>query len=77
MSRIEHSHQGSVAAVKTFSATMARDRESLGERVTAWIQSHPDVNITRTIVSQSSDRGFHCISIVLLCGPKSDHNSPE
>src|SRR5437763_603005 len=27
--------------VKVFSATMARDRDRLGERVTAWIQEHP------------------------------------
>ena len=31
--------------VKVFSATMAREREVLGERVTAWIQSRPEVEV--------------------------------
>ena len=27
--------------VKVFSATMAQERENLGEKVTAWIREHP------------------------------------
>jgi hypothetical protein len=57
-----------VHTVKVFSATMARDREVLGDRVTAWIASNPGVPILSTVVSQSSDQGFHCISIVVFCG---------
>ena len=53
--------------VKVFSATMARDRDRLGERVTAWIQEHPGATILNTTVRLSSDRKFHCLSIVLLC----------
>ena len=45
-----------------------KDRESLGERVTAWIRGNPDVPILSTVVMQSSDSGFHCISIVVFCG---------
>ena len=53
--------------VKVFSATMARDRDRLGERVTAWIQEHPGATILNTTVRLSSDSKFHCLSIVLLC----------
>jgi hypothetical protein len=60
--------RGALHAVKVFSATMARDRESLGERVTAWIRGNPDVPVLSTVVTQSSDSGFHCISIVVFCG---------
>ena len=55
-----------VNVVKVFSATRARDRESLGEAVTAWIASNPDVRVIKTFVALSSDSAFHCLSIVLL-----------
>ena len=53
--------------VKVFSATKSRDRESLGERVSAWLAANPTVEVLRTSVSQSSDAGFHCLSFVLFC----------
>ncbi len=53
--------------VKVFSATKSRDREQLGERVTAWIAANPGVEILRTSVTQTSDSGFHCLSFVLFC----------
>jgi hypothetical protein len=53
--------------VKVFSATKSRDRESLGDRVTAWLAANPNVEVLRTSVSQSSDAGFHCLSFVLFC----------
>jgi hypothetical protein len=56
-----------VGVIKVFSATKARQRDALGEQVTAWIQANPGVQILRTIVAQSSDRKFHCLSIVLIC----------
>ena len=52
--------------IKVFSATKARDRESLGEAVTAWIARNPGVRIVKTFVLLSSDSEFHCLSIVLL-----------
>lgn len=58
----------SISTVKTFSATMAKDRALLGERVTAWLSERPELEVLRTIVKQSSDRKFHCISVVLICG---------
>jgi hypothetical protein len=59
-----------ITVVKVFSATKARDREVLGERVTAWVQANPTLEVLRAVVSQSSDWQFHCLSIVLFCGPK-------
>ena len=53
--------------VKVFSATKSRDRESLGDRVSAWIAANPTVEVLRTSVTQSSDAGFHCLSFVLFC----------
>lgn len=54
--------------VKVFSATMVKDRESLGEKVTAWIREHQavGVEIVDKVVTQSSDESFHCIAITLF-----------
>jgi hypothetical protein len=55
----------SFSAVKVFSATKARDRLALGERITEWIQDqHP--HIKETAVLQSSDNEFHCLSVVVF-----------
>lgn len=53
--------------VKVFSATRARDREHLGERVTIWMRGNTAVRVTEAIVVQSSDRRFHCLTVVLFC----------
>jgi hypothetical protein len=53
--------------VKVFSATKSRDREQLGERMTAWMAANPGVEVLRTSVTQTSDSGFHCLSFVLFC----------
>lgn len=53
-------------AVKVFSATKAREREELGESITRWIDEHPGVEIVDTQLRQSSDREFHCVTIVLF-----------
>ncbi len=58
----------SIRSVKVFSATMVRNREVLGERVTEWIRDNPDIHIFSAVVAQSSDAQFHCLSIVLFCG---------
>ena len=55
-----------VNVVKVFSATRARDRESLGEVVTDWLVRNPSVRVLKTFVMLSSDSAFHCLSIVLL-----------
>lgn len=56
--------------VKVFSATKARDRETLGEEVTRWLSTMPKhLEVVDSRVLQSSDAEFHCISIVLFIAP--------
>ena len=52
--------------VKVFSATMAQERENLGEKVTGWIREHPQCQVVDTIVTQSSDEAFHCLAITVF-----------
>jgi hypothetical protein len=52
-------------SVKVFSATKAKDRNSLGERITEWIRLRQP-RIVNKKVRQSSDREFHCLTIVLF-----------
>lgn len=52
--------------VKVFSATKARDREVLGEKVTDYLRDHSSEQIVDYQVNQSSDNEFHCISIVIF-----------
>lgn len=52
--------------VKVFSATKAKDREQLGEVITHWVRQNSDCEITDKIVTQSSDKEFHCLSITLF-----------
>jgi len=59
--------QSQINLVKVFSVTKAREREELGARVSAWIADNPGVQIVRTIVAQTSDARFHCLSMILLC----------
>jgi hypothetical protein len=49
----------------------AKDRAGRGERVTTWIAANPDVRILTTIVALTSDREFHCLSMVLICSEHS------
>ena len=59
--------QDRINLVKVFSATKARDRDTLGERVTAWLRDNPGIQVLRTVISQTSDNEFHCLSFVLIC----------
>lgn len=52
--------------VKVFSATMFGDRERLGDTVTAWLESRPEIQVTQMVVTQSSDAAFHCIAITVF-----------
>ena len=67
MERGGRSMENRINMVKVFSVTKARDRQDLGERITAWIQENPNVQVVNTVVSQSSDQSYHCLSMVLLC----------
>lgn len=52
--------------VKVFSATMAPERDGLGDKITAWLRDHPNCEVVDTIVTQSSDEAFHCLAITLF-----------
>ncbi len=52
--------------VKVFSATKAKEREEMGDSVTRWLRSNPDLDVVDRVVSQSSDNEFHCLTIVLF-----------
>ncbi len=52
--------------VKVFSSTLARDREAMGETITAWLRKNGDIEVVDKVVTQSSDREFHCLSVVLF-----------
>jgi hypothetical protein len=52
--------------VKVFTATKAREREELGEVITAWIRQNPRFEIVDTRVLQSSDNEFHCLSVAIF-----------
>lgn len=58
---------GQINMVKVFSVSKARERDELGARVTTWIAANPQVKILMTVVAQTSDREFHCLSMVFLC----------
>lgn len=52
--------------VKVFSATKAKERELLGERLTEWLDAHPGIKVVDTVVTQSSDHEFHCLTITVF-----------
>lgn len=52
--------------VKVFSATKARERGELGDRLTEWLDAHPDLKVVDTVVTQSSDQEFHCLTITVF-----------
>ena len=56
-----------ISLVKVFSVTKARERETIGDNVTAWIAANPALRVVNTVVALSSDERFHCFSIVLFC----------
>ena len=52
--------------VQIFSATKAREREELGNEVTAWIRGNTKLSLIGRKIVQSSDSEFHCISMVMF-----------
>ena len=54
------------SGIKVFSTTLARDRETMGESITKWIKDNPGVEIVDKVVTQSSDKEFHCLTITLF-----------
>lgn len=56
--------------IKVFSTTLARDREQMGENITRWLKENPNLEIVDKIVTQSSDKEFHCLTITLFYRPR-------
>jgi hypothetical protein len=52
--------------MKIFSTTLARDREVMGDTITRWLHDNPQLEIVDKIVTQSSDKEFHCLTITLF-----------
>jgi hypothetical protein len=61
----------SYSGVKVFSATKARERELIGDRINEWLDdTSKQLEIVDTIVTQSSDREFHCLTITIFYRPR-------
>jgi hypothetical protein len=52
--------------MKIFSTTLARDREQMGETITRWLNDNAALEVVDKIVTQSSDKEFHCLTITLF-----------
>ena len=52
--------------VKVFSATKMRDRDELGERITAGLRGAPKLEVVDKVVTLSSDAEFHCLAITIF-----------
>ena len=52
--------------VQVFTATMARTRAELSDKITSWIAAHPQYEIVDTVVTQSSDDAFHCLTYTVF-----------
>jgi len=52
--------------MKVFSTTLARDREAMGDNITRWLRDNSQLEIVDKIVTQSSDKEFHCLTITLF-----------
>jgi hypothetical protein len=49
-----------------FSATMSRERNSLGDDISAWRKENPEFQMVDTVITQSSDSKFHCLAITVF-----------
>jgi hypothetical protein len=52
--------------VKVFSATKAKERDELGETVTRWLKQNSHLEIVDKVVTQSSDKEFHCFTLTIF-----------
>ncbi len=59
-------NEGVFSGIKVFSASMMAERALLGDKVTDWIGSHPELEVTEIVVTQSSDASYHCLSFCLF-----------
>jgi hypothetical protein len=58
------------SGVKTFCATLWAQRQSLGEQATRWLEDararRPGFQIVDVVVTQSSDKAYHCLTISIF-----------
>jgi hypothetical protein len=54
------------SGMKIFSTTLARDREAMGDNITRWLRDNPVLEVVDKVVTQSSDKEFHCWTITLV-----------
>ena len=54
------------SGMKVFSTTLARDREAMGDNITRWLKGNPQIEVVDKVVTQSSDKEFHCLTITLF-----------
>jgi hypothetical protein len=52
--------------VKVFSTSRPAGRNMMGETITEWLAAHPQIEVIDKVVAQSSDREFHCLSVILF-----------
>jgi hypothetical protein len=52
--------------IKVFTATKAKERCALGEKITEWLRNTRIEEIRDISVTQSSDEEFHCLTITIL-----------
>ena len=52
--------------VRVFTATQRRDREAMGDNATQWLRANPHVHIVDWSVTQSSDREYHCLTLMIF-----------
>ncbi len=52
--------------MKIFSTTLARDREAMGDNITRWLTGHQEFEMVDKVVTLSSDKEFHCLTITLF-----------
>ncbi len=51
---------------KVFSATLARDREAMSDTINRWLAGNPELEVVDKQVLLSSDRQFHCLTLVFF-----------
>lgn len=56
----------SFTGCKVFSATLARDREAMSDTINRWLASNAGLEVVDKAVLLSSDRQFHCLTIVFF-----------
>ena len=62
--------------IKVWSVTKVRDREVIGDVITNWLQESRAIP-SETIILQSSDSAFHCLSFVMFYDLPTDLPEPS